>query len=425
MRLPGTKALVAGAFLLLLGTSLALRHFAGVEVAPEPEDLPPTGWWRLALEDVARGPSGEELARQLSLPYAAGSLPPEPGRTGVVTIDPVQALPGYRLYVSGHGPEALLIDREGKPLHRWRLPFRRAFPERPETRETAFFRRAHLEPDGTLLALYQGGGLVRLDPASRVLWRLAVNAFNDFWVSPDGEELLYLDKQTRSLGGETFLEDFVVSLDRQGWEQWRFSILQALDQSSFRELLEPPGPSADRLHSNKIARLAASEVVGSPFREGDLLVSLREIDTVMVLDGRSHTVLWAQRGPYSRQHAPVLFPGGRLLLFDNRGLGNQRSRILEVEVASQRARQVWPPEGMRFFSAQAGDLHPLPNDHLLVVESERGRAYELNRNLEIVWEFRSPHRAGARAEYVASLFDLVYLGASHPGLKALNLLQAP
>lgn len=385
--------------------------------------MPPPGWWRLSLEDLVRRPD-EELARQLSLPYAAGVVAPEAGGTGVVALDPVRALPGFRLYVSGHAPEALLLDRDGRVRHRWRCPFRRAFPGREETSETAFFRRARLEADGSLLVLFQGGGLVRLDPSSRPVWTLAAAAFNDFWTSPGGEEILYLEKRPRKLDGRTLLEDFVVSLDGKGEQRWRFSIAAALERSRWRPVLEPPGPTEDRFHSNRIHRFAAEETAGSPFAPGDLLVSLREIDTVLVVSGRTHEVLWARRGPFRRQHEPHLRPGGKILLFDNLGAGLNRSRIVEVEIEDGGAVQpLWPPEGTRIFSAQAGAVHPLPAEHLLVVESERGRAYELDRDLEIVWEFRSPHRAGPRREYVATLFDVVYVAPEHPGLAALEKVQ--
>ena len=42
----------------------------------------------------------------------------------------------------------------------------------------------------------------------------------------------------------------------------------------------------------------------------------------------------------------------------------------------------------------------------------------------MVWEFRSPHRAGARGELVATLFDLVRYEATTPFLAALTARSA-
>jgi hypothetical protein len=66
-------------------------------------------------------------------------------------------------------------------------------------------------------------------------------------------------------------------------------------------------------------------------------------------------------------------------------------------------------EGGGLFSPQAGSVQRLANGNTLIVESERGRALEVTRSGETVWEFANPHRAGRRGELVACLFDLVRL----------------
>ena len=48
----------------------------------------------------------------------------------------------------------------------------------------------------------------------------------------------------------------------------------------------------------------------------------------------------------------------------------------------------------------------LPNGNTLVVETDGGRALELTEDGEIVWEFRSPYRAGEGADKVAHLYSL-------------------
>jgi hypothetical protein len=43
----------------------------------------------------------------------------------------------------------------------------------------------------------------------------------------------------------------------------------------------------------------------------------------------------------------------------------------------------------------------------------------------VVWEFASPHRAGARRELVATLFDVERLETETPFLASLERPQAP
>jgi hypothetical protein len=423
----------------LLATLLAVSVLAvwlrESRTAPAPvEGAPPPGWWRLAPADAApRSSPGsaddpEALARQLSLPYAAGVVRAA-GRFGVRAWDRERAAPGLNLYVSGHGAEATLMDLGGTILHRWGMPYERAFPGRPPAIDSFFYRRAALLRDGGLVAIHQGGGIVRLDARSGLVWARPAVPFNDLWVSPAEDRILFIEKlATRRpdlRSGEPVLEDWIVTLDGDGRELSRFSLLATLERSPFRALLEPLGETADILHTNTIEVLAGAGTASSgPFASGNLLVSMREIDLVAVLDAAGGSVLWAVRGPFRRQHEPSLLPDGRLLLFDNLGLGPGRSRAVAFAPASSAALDtLWPPAGLPFFSEQMGSAARLANGNLLLIESERGAAFEIDGAGRVVWEFRSPHRAGPRGELVAVLPDLVRLPATTPFLAAAAARQ--
>ena len=43
---------------------------------------------------------------------------------------------------------------------------------------------------------------------------------------------------------------------------------------------------------------------------------------------------------------------------------------------------------------------------MLITESDNGRAIEITRDKEVVWEFYNPHRAGPAEELIATLFEL-------------------
>lgn len=57
---------------------------------------------------------------------------------------------------------------------------------------------------------------------------------------------------------------------------------------------------------------------------------------------------------------------------------------------------------------------------MLVTESCKGRAFELTAGGEIVWEFQSPHRAGAQRELTAVLFEVTRLAQDDPRLAWLR-----
>lgn len=388
-------------FLLLavLGAALYFRPGDGSPGTGTSDDDLPAGRWRLAAPRRAAAPSGEDLARTISLPYLAGSQA-APAVSGVTVWDRERAFPGTNLYTSGHAPEAILIDMAGRTLHRWRMPFERAFPGKVPSEETAFFRRAQLAPDGTLLALYQGGGLVALDRASRLLWKIDVPAYNDFFRAPDGTIYL-LTKEAKLLPevsrDRLALEDSIAIVGPGGAVVERISLLRALLDSPFAPLFSPHPEAGDILHANTI------EVF-----DGQALVSLREIDTIGAVDLKTRRFVWARRGPWDGQHQPTWLPSGKILLFDNQPR-RRLSYVLEVEPRSGAIGWRYPKEGQFLSSEQAGSVERLGNGNTLITESDRGRAFEITPDGETVWEFVSPHRAGPKGAFVATLFEVARL----------------
>ncbi len=386
-----------------------------------PEDAYPPGRWSrapvLATSDRATE-EGESLARVLSLPYLEGKV--EAGEaSGVMLHDTDRAYPGLNLYCSGHAPEAILMDMEGRVLHRWRMRFREAFPNQETIQESAFFRRVALLPDGALLALFHGTGLIKIDRDSNLLWARPLAGFNDFFVEEDGRILL-LGKQGRIIPeinpDAPVLEDSIVELTPEGERIGSASLLAAFREPPWNELLATMGSSGDILHSNTVTRLAP----GSSFPAGSLLVSLREVDVIGVLDPSGAEVLWGRRGDWRRQHEPVLLESGRILLFDNKGGPGGGTRVVEIERGTGEV--LWTygeDDGEAIFSPEGGTVARLGNGNTLITASESGRVIEIDPDGTVVWEFWSPHRAGQKDELVAAIWEVQRLDpASVPWLGA-------
>lgn len=408
--------------LLLIGVSILAalwtRHRSGLdEPIVDADQLQPAGAW---VRDTSRRGApkvdGEQAAQVLSLPYSAGGAP-APNQDGVVFHDPERAWAGLNLYVSGHGPEVILVDMDGKYLHRWRRDFTDTFPGVTPGPETDFIRRARLLPDGSLLVLFQGGGLARLDRRSEVLWATAGAFFNDFELDVDENRILVIGKSLKRVpelrGDADVLEDFLLELDlHTGRRGSSFPLWQAFHAGGFAELLHPLPESPDIFHSNTVTLLnpemelpgAEPDSMGAaPWVPGHLLISLREVDVLAVLDAERRSVLWARRGPWKAQHEPVV-TDGYLKMFDNLGGTDGGSRILTWDPLEDQPVQVF--EHPTFHSPQAGTVAVLPNGNTLVTCSEQGRAFELGVDGTVVWEMVSPHRAGRHDELVATLFEV-------------------
>jgi hypothetical protein len=130
-----------------------------------------------------------------------------------------------------------------------------------------------------------------------------------------------------------------VTLSPNGEVLSRVCLLQCFVNSPFADLIHPLPAHADIFHTNTVFPIEETSEPALPvWRQGDLLVSLREVDIVALVDPVALTVRSAWRGPWVAQHQPVPLPKATILLFDHRG-GSSGSRILEFDPLA--ARIVW------------------------------------------------------------------------------------
>ncbi len=348
--------------------------------------------------------------------YAAGSrIAPE--RSGVTRHDPTRSWSGVNLSVSGHAPEATLFAMDGSPLHRWRFAWWGAAPERldrdPLERSLPeFWRRVHLGARGELIALFDGLGLVKLDRDSRPLWTAELPVHHDLEVLQGGG-VAVLSREPRRMPSldaqRDVLDDSIALLDAGGRLLRRVSLLDALAASPHAGLLRRREAGQRYiLHSNTLEILVGrlADRIGA-FRAGNVLVSMLGLDAIAVVDLEAERVVWALTGDFVDQHHPTVLANGRLLLFDNAGLG-EASRVLELDPAS--GQQLWSYRGSRaepFFTRWCGAAQRLPNGNTLISETDAGRAFEVTPDGESVWEFYNPQRAGPGDRYIASLFEVL------------------
>ncbi len=377
---------------------------------------PPHGRWAVANGDT--GTTSDTRDMLAALHYLPGYEPP-PERAGVTVNDSDLAHRGLNLTVSGHAPAAVLADMNGNELARWTYHLADVWKGHPpaylpEAHDTSYtrnwWRRARLLDDGSLLAVFGGLCLIKLDRGSRMSWAYPFRAHHDMDFDPQGN-ILTLIRETRvrcdvdSLN--PIVEDFVVVLSPDGAELERLSLVDCFLNSAYRDLLKNPR-LPDILHTNSIRRLDDSQSERSPlFSEGNLLLSFRDINTIGIIDPAQMKVIWAATGPWVAQHDATLLPNGNIMLFDN--LGDEgSSRVLELDPLSGEIE--WTYEGTAehpFSSETCGACQRLPNGNTLITETDSGRAFEVTPDGTIVWEYINPHRAGEHRQLIATLLDVV------------------
>jgi hypothetical protein len=380
-----------------------------IEIAPEASD----GRWRPA-PGAAPTLDPEQLAvleELQTLGYADG-VRAAPDVVSVTRYDEARCEAGLNFYTSGHAPGAFLVDMNGELVHSW------SYEEEhwPELRgaEKALgrttWRRAYLYPNGDVLAIYEGLGMLKLDRHSKLLWRYPGRAHHDVDVLDDGT-IWTLSREAEIIPRVNpvvpCMDDFIVELASDGRELRRISVLECLENGKQRTLLKRMQREKELFHTNSIEILDGRIAGRVPeFAAGNVLISILKLNAVVVVDVERESVVWSMTAGFKKQHHPRMLDNGNMLLFDNMGKLRE-STVYEVD--PKRRAPVWAYEGSEqdpFFSRTCGSAYRLPRGNTLITESDGGRAFEVTPEGEIVWEFYSPHRGGEDGELIATLFDL-------------------
>jgi hypothetical protein len=354
--------------------------------------------------------------------FLAASPPPRKDATGIV---PGRSWPGLTL-ITGFFDESLgirLIDPSGAVIHHWPISYNDVWPESPHLPDqprdwNSELHGALLMPDGDVIFTFQYAGLVRMNRCGAVVWRLPRQTHHVFSVDADGNLWVPDRKRREEAVGRyakvpaPFEEEYVIQVSPAGEVLAEFSILDLIYRSRLEGLLFANGAhdskllvplSGDFMHLNDVDVLLPESAPEFPmFTAGDLLLSLRNLNLLMVVDPQSRRVKWTRTGPFLRQHDPDFLPDGRIAVFDNRrdGGGERRfggSRIIAVDphsVAGDRTLYGARP-GEDFYTDTKGDHQPLENGNHLVSESDRGHAFEIAPDGTVVWSWVNRWRDGS------------------------------
>ena len=323
---------------------------------------------------------------------------------GLIAHDPERAFAGYTLFTPQfRGGPPLLIDMTGKVVHEWRTPLPAGW--------------AYLLPSGNLLAhcraprstrgyrdwhrvwqLVRAGAVLEIDWDGNVLWELTnPDNHHDARLMRNGHVLMLCVEEVpaevarRVQGGLPGTEheglmfsDKIVQMTREGETVWEWHAWQHLDPETDR--ITPQDWREEWTHANTVDELP----------DGDVLVSFRNISTVLIIERATGNIRW-RLGPevLAQQHYPNLLPNGNILVFDN---GTHRanhpatfSRVLEIDLATKDI--VWSYQDrpiFTFFSPYESSAQRLPNGNTLICEGVFGRLFEVTPEGEVVWEYINP-----------------------------------
>jgi len=381
-----------------------------------------------AKEDVAddrQKIASDLLEKFRSVPYTAVTderMSEEP--VGVTVHVPSEACRGYNLYCLRTEGTAILMDMEGREVHRWS----------DESTSVKGWPYGVILENGDLIAYREDRGIVRLDWTGKALWRVRGGVHHEIYPLPDGSFYALVRRTVTHRGLNTrFSEITRFSGEGEVIEAWSAyehldDIKRALDTRSFLDtvldsigalginLAEmdtlPPGvhrakspgwPLYDYFHMNTVSILPDTPAgrADARFRAGNLLTCFRNVNQIAVLDRDTMEIVWAWgEGDLEWPHHPTMLDDGSILIFDN-GVVREYTRVIELDPITETITWEYvgdPPES--FYSPTRGSVQRLPNGNTLICEGDRGRCFEISRAGEIVWEWINPatDNKGRRAQ---------------------------
>jgi len=338
----------------------------------------------------------------------------------VTAHDPGKAFAGYNLRTSHNPPGAVLMDMDGITLHEWTCRFEDAFPAVAVPDEPGFSDRwtnVRLLPNGDILGIFGGLGLARLDRSSRIVWAHEGGEHDDIAVTEAGSIYVLGSERNRVNWvnqEEPVIEDFVLVLDENGDVVSRVSLLSATLTSDFSNVTKSAhmGRRDHILRANSLHVLNGSLSGRIPsFRSGNVLVSLRGLDTIAVVDMESGSLVWAQFGMWLDQLDATVLASGNMLLLE---YVDGDPRVIEFDPVTMEVEWAYERDsGGGADDRSGGSCQRLPNGNTLISESGRGRAFEVTPQGEVVWEYASSAAVDVGGS-VATPFELTRIGPEFP-----------
>ncbi|MEO1019317.1 MAG: arylsulfotransferase family protein, partial [Pseudomonadota bacterium] len=267
-----------------------------------------------------------------------------------------------------------------------------------------------LFPNGDIVFNFEGIGVVRIDRCGEILWSLPNYGHHSVFLDDEGDIWVSAARGSQdpktglpSINGPVY-DEIILQLSPEGEVMREISILDSIYRSGREGLLLAKGRTAnthteeqgmDLIHLNDVEVLDEAKAGSFPlFEAGDIMISLRNINAVLVLDGETEEVKWSITGPFVAQHDPDFLEDGTISIFDNHRFdGNwagrpKRSRIVVVDPETSGFRVAYgDQEDQAFYTPRLGKHQYLPNGNILISESQGGRVFEVTPGGDVVWAY--------------------------------------
>ncbi|MCB2214154.1 arylsulfotransferase family protein [bacterium] len=309
---------------------------------------------------------------------------------------------------------AKIINMEGRVIHEWNIDWFKLWPDVKHIPEDDPFlpkedpgtnvNGAVLLDDGDLIFNFSNLGMIRLDLCGNVVWRLPYRTHHSIYLDENNNlwapGMVWQEKELPDFPNlqPPFYEMTLLKVSLDGEILSEISVLDILKKNDLLGLLylsdienKYADITTDPLHLNEVETFPSFLDEGV-FQHGDIMISLRNRNTILVFREEDLRVSQVITGGFVRQHDPDFIDGDTISVFDNNSIApeqyNPQSNIRVMNVANG-TNLIYYTGGPNnpFFSSVIGRHQWLPNGDLLITESVKGKAFEVNRQGDIVWKY--------------------------------------
>ncbi|MCC6958528.1 MAG: aryl-sulfate sulfotransferase [Dehalococcoidia bacterium] len=365
--------------------------------------------------------------------------------TGLTHHAPGLSFKGYTLIAPIGQDFTLLLDMDGRIVHRWRTPGFRPFCPRlmPDGRLLVLSNEAGVErpkepgprdqpPSAPAIYRLIGGAatdVLELDWDGTITWRYSNLAIHhDFAVLKNGNVVLPEfqevpeDLAKRVRGGvrkpgeklPPLISDDFIEVDRAGAVVDRIHLWELLDP-----VKDPIGPLERRwewTHTNAVDITPDQRI----------LFSCRDNSRIGIINRETKRLDWKFGAPETfYQHHVTWLHNGNVLVFDNgmnRSQDLPHSRVVEINPKDNSI--AWKYQGNpppQFFSAHISGCHRLSNGNTLICEGASGRLFEVTPAGEYAWEWVNPIHFARGETRMNWVFRAYRYGPDYSGLAGRDL----
>lgn len=330
-----------------------------------------------------------------------------------------------------------VLDRDGNVVHQWNIDWFKIWPDAkhiaevnvPKDRPGTIVHGVILLENGNIVFNFEHLGLVCLDLEGRVVWRLPYLTHHSAVRADDGHiwvcgNIYHERPDARAPNWKPpFWEDTFIEVSPEGKILHEWSVIDLLRKNGLTGLLHmrakndlTTADTGDIFHLNDVEPFPDHLKEGF-FKKGDIMISLRNINTVLVFNRSDEKIKLMSVGQFVRQHDPDFVDGNTFSVFNNNNVnenaGQSVSRIDIVTAPDLTLKTYYAGDEEHPFYTRVGGKHTwLSNGNLLIVETCNGRAFEIDRNKGIIWEYNNFTGDG----YVGWVGDAVRIPSSYASL---------